>query len=64
MSTEYTDRTCEPGVDYLYEVVAVGAQKAISKPARLEPAGAWRPAMVRLEPGLVRGDSARWSAAA
>jgi hypothetical protein len=34
--SKYTDRTCEPGVDYLYEVVAVGAKGSQSEPARLE----------------------------
>ncbi len=33
---KYTDRTCQPGVDYLYEVVAVGARRVQSEPARLE----------------------------
>jgi hypothetical protein len=32
----YTDRTCQPGVPYLYEVVAVGPGDANSEPARLE----------------------------
>lgn len=32
---KYTDRTCHPGVSYLYEVVAVGARRAQSEPARL-----------------------------
>jgi hypothetical protein len=33
---KYTDRTCAPGVDYLYEVAAVGAKQAQSEPARLK----------------------------
>jgi hypothetical protein len=33
---KYTDRTCAPGVDYLYEVVAAGAKDRQSPPARLE----------------------------
>jgi hypothetical protein len=32
---DHTDRTCRPGVDYLYEVVAVGAGGAQSESARL-----------------------------
>jgi hypothetical protein len=32
---EYTDRTCQRGVPYLYEVVAVGAGEAQSEPARI-----------------------------
>ncbi len=32
----YTDRTCAPGTDYLYEVVAAGAKDRQSQPARLE----------------------------
>jgi len=32
---DYTDRSVERGVDYLYEVVAVGPQKELSPPARL-----------------------------
>jgi hypothetical protein len=32
---DHTDRTCRPGVDYLYEVMAVGAGDARSAPARL-----------------------------
>jgi hypothetical protein len=31
---DHTDRTCRPGVDYLYEIVAVGAGGAESSPAR------------------------------
>ena len=34
-STQYTDRTCNPGTTYLYEVIAVGAGDAKSEPARL-----------------------------
>jgi hypothetical protein len=33
---EYTDRTCEPGVPYLYEVVAVGLGETQSEPVRLQ----------------------------
>src|SRR5262245_46063762 len=33
---DHTDRTCRPGVDYLYEVVAIGGGRAQSSPARLE----------------------------
>jgi hypothetical protein len=32
---DYTDRTCTPGVDYFYEVVAVGAGELRSEPATL-----------------------------
>ncbi len=35
-STQYTDRTCQPGVLYLYEVVAVGTGNVNSEPARLD----------------------------
>ena len=34
--SEHTDRTCDPGIAYLYEVAAVGADDAQSKPAKLE----------------------------
>jgi len=34
--TEYTDRSCELGVAYLYEIVAVGAGQAQSQPAKLQ----------------------------
>ncbi len=34
-STQYTDRTCQPGTTYLYEVIAVGAGETKSEPARL-----------------------------
>jgi hypothetical protein len=35
-STQYTDRTCQAGTTYLYEVIAVGAGEAKSEPARLQ----------------------------
>lgn len=34
--TEYIDRTCEPGVPYLYEVTAVGAGNLQSESAKLD----------------------------
>jgi hypothetical protein len=34
--TEYTDRSCDVGVEYLYEVVAVGAGDVQSQPAKLQ----------------------------
>jgi len=33
---EYTDRSCEPGLDYLYEVITVGLGEVRSTPATLE----------------------------
>jgi Domain of unknown function (DUF6754) len=34
--SEYTDRSCDPGVDYLYEIIAMGAGDVRSQPATLE----------------------------
>jgi hypothetical protein len=34
--SEYTDRSCEPGVDYVYEVIAVGIGDVRSAPAALD----------------------------